>query len=451
MPTFTPWRGLALALLLLASGCGQDAPPPAPPAPSPEVEPPSGLEPPASTGPIDLLHATSARVIVSSTFQDVASWAGRLVDSDPETAWNTRTGELEDAWIAVYVPPEAHVASIALTAGFTHDQGAVDLFTGNHRLRRVRVEHDSRSQTFTLDPESRALQPLSLDTDGGWFLVDVVELLAGTHAEWREVCVSELRVLGTLEGATPGAYTPSVEIGATAELPFTLPATAPPLRRTRFFQLLTASCLESPTRCLQSHDLPAIAADGSRIAALRRGQTMVFAAAAYEADTWALTLLDPRDGTVQRTLPLIDGGDPGAFLSALTDCCDDDEESCDEALCAPDARASRALDAELHDRFAARIGATAPVLGDEDAWRPMVALTDVTASLHEDEARGTVRVSMDGRERFTRTYSVCPECTEVEASAWHDPTTRTLLVYWRASSVDLSEEEARWAATRLDP
>jgi hypothetical protein len=165
---------------------------------------------------VDLLHAVAADVAVSSAYRGRASQLDALVDGDLETAWNSSSGELTTSWIEVRLPPTSHVSSIALTVGFTHvTERGIDLFPGNHRVRRVRVSRDGTALgEHTLDVASRALQRLPVSGGGGVYRLEIVETMPGSRADWREVCVSELRVMGTDPGARPGQRVPRGGIGA---------------------------------------------------------------------------------------------------------------------------------------------------------------------------------------------------------------------------------------------
>lgn len=170
----------------------------------------------ASADDVDLLHAVATDVAVSTTYRNQASQADSLIDGDLETAWNSRTGELATSWIEVRIPASAHVTSIVMTAGFTHvTERRVDLFPGNHRVRRVRISRDGTVLgEHTLDVESRALQSLPVNGGGGVYRIAIIETAPGTRTDWREICVSELRVMGTDPGARPGQRVPRVGVGA---------------------------------------------------------------------------------------------------------------------------------------------------------------------------------------------------------------------------------------------
>lgn len=252
-------RFLSAALLLVA--CGEPEPPssapPAPPRPAvdepqsagPEASEPGAADPLASSAaerapneheapalaalttsePIDLLRATRASLAVSSAYRDDVAQVHALVDGDLETAWNSRTGELEGAWIEARVPDDASVTSIALTAGFTRRTARADLFEGNHRVARVRVLREGAELgVFPVDPSSREIQSLPVSGPGGRYRIELVELVPGSRADWREACISELRVLGHAPGAIAASASPTVAIGALPEAPTSAAAPVDP-------------------------------------------------------------------------------------------------------------------------------------------------------------------------------------------------------------------------------
>lgn len=123
------------------------------------------------------------------------------------------------AWIEARVPSVAAVSSIEMTVGFTR-AGESDLFTGNHRVKKVRVLRDGTSLgEFTLDPASQNLQPLDVRGVGGVYRIQVLETQPGSRDDWRELCVSEIRVLGQANGAEGGTGTPEFSVGPLAALP----------------------------------------------------------------------------------------------------------------------------------------------------------------------------------------------------------------------------------------
>src|SRR5580704_16817047 len=93
---------------------------------------------------INLLTLPGSIVAVSSTVDNAKITPEHLVDGDLGTAWNSRTGDLVGAWIAVRVPSDAHVSAIRLTAGFTKKDAHGDLFVMNQRVRTVRILRNGR-------------------------------------------------------------------------------------------------------------------------------------------------------------------------------------------------------------------------------------------------------------------------------------------------------------------
>ena len=178
---------------------------------------PAAADPPSIKAPADVNLATAVplTIAVSSTVANASILPEHLVDGKLDTAWNSRTGDLVGAWIALRVPGDAHVTRIRMTAGFTVKDKRGDLFTMNPRIRKLMLwRGTSRMREITLDPERRDLQDIPVDLDGGDFKLVVSELVPGTKATWREVCVSELEVWGTLPAGTHGHPSrPIVRVG----------------------------------------------------------------------------------------------------------------------------------------------------------------------------------------------------------------------------------------------
>ncbi len=149
---------------------------------------------------VNLLTSTPTTVAVSSTVANANILPEHLVDGKLSTAWNSRTGELVGSWIAVRVPPDAKVKTIKLTAGFTQkDKRLGDLFTQNPRIKRVRISQGGNViAEKALDTANRGLQEIPVDIPGGDFEIRVLEVELGTKKAWRETCVSELQVWGTV-------------------------------------------------------------------------------------------------------------------------------------------------------------------------------------------------------------------------------------------------------------
>jgi hypothetical protein len=177
---------------------------------------------PTPTPPVNLFPAVPTVVAVSSAVANGAYLPEHLVDGKLDTAWNSRTGEGTASWVAVRVPATVHVTAILMTAGFTRaNKREGDLFTGNPRISAVRVSRAGKLLVEQkLDPEVRTLQTIPLDAAGGDFKIEVKTLVPGTHATWRETCISELEIWGTLpdgQAAVPSA--PRVLIGDLDALP----------------------------------------------------------------------------------------------------------------------------------------------------------------------------------------------------------------------------------------
>jgi hypothetical protein len=171
---------------------------------------------------VDLLHSVRTELATSSAYQDRETQVRALVDGDLETAWNSRTGDLQGAWIEVRIPADARVFSIHMTVGFTKLQGTTDLFTGNHRVAKVKVSRDGTELgVATLDVESQRLQlldnpdaPPDFDGPGGVYRLELVELRPGSNPRWQEACISELQILGSSPRAVEDSFTPTIAIGA---------------------------------------------------------------------------------------------------------------------------------------------------------------------------------------------------------------------------------------------
>ncbi len=119
------------------------------------------------------------------------------MDGKRETAWNGRTGDLVGAWIGLRVPADAYVDCLEMNVGFDKAGKDGDLFTKNHRIKRVRVSREGVLVIeHTFDVAERGLQAIPIGKGGGRFRVEVLEVVPGTETKWRG-CVSELRLIGT--------------------------------------------------------------------------------------------------------------------------------------------------------------------------------------------------------------------------------------------------------------
>jgi hypothetical protein len=174
---------------------------------------------------MDLLQSVPTAVATSSAYRDSERQVPLLFDGDLATAWNSRSGELAGAWIDVRVPAGATGTSIAITAGFVRVGENGDLFTGNHRVARVKVSRDGQEVlVHALDTNSRELQTVPVTGPGGVYRIEVAEVLAGSRDDWQETCISELRVMGHAPGAREGGGFPRFAVGALPEPAEAVPA-----------------------------------------------------------------------------------------------------------------------------------------------------------------------------------------------------------------------------------
>lgn len=207
-----------------------------PPATTDAGAPPASAAPSAASAPAlatsldDLLHFTDARIGVSSKVDNPRDFAEHVADGRLDTAWNGKTGDLAGGWIGFRVPKETRVRVIELTVGYVaKSKKGEDLFAMNHRIAKVRVTRDgTKILEHTFDPDVRDFQRIVLDAPGGDFKLEVLETKPGTKKEWRELVVSELRVLG-VAGAAKRATTsiPHVHVGGFDARPPAIVATKP--------------------------------------------------------------------------------------------------------------------------------------------------------------------------------------------------------------------------------
>jgi hypothetical protein len=199
---------------MLVLACCQKEPSPPPP---PELARVAAVAD-AGARLVDLLHLAGAKAAVSSTVANAKYQPKDLVDGNLATAWNSRTGDQIGAWIEFRVPAAAHVAKIQLTVGFTATGPEGDYFTMNPRISAVhvtRLDTHANLGTHVLDPDNRGLQDISVDSGGGDFEVQITKVVPGTQPRWRELCVSELAVLGTPPpGTVARAEPPDVVVGS---------------------------------------------------------------------------------------------------------------------------------------------------------------------------------------------------------------------------------------------
>lgn len=147
----------------------------------------------------DLLHYSAAELAVSSNVDNPRDFPEHLIDGKPETAWNGKTGDLVGGWVAFRLPSGVRVRRIELSAGFDKVSNAGDLFTMNHRVKRVRLTRDGTpiaERDFDLDVRTPQAIELKQPGGGGVYRIEVLAVEPGSKATWRELSLSELKVLG---------------------------------------------------------------------------------------------------------------------------------------------------------------------------------------------------------------------------------------------------------------
>lgn len=195
--------GLAVALVAITAckKAEQQAPAPAPlPAPAPA---PVALDAmPASVdagtvADVELLHAVPTRIRVSSTVANPKILPAHIADSDPTTAWNSRTGELVGAWIEITLPAGVEAHELRLTAGFTATgPKGEDWFTMNPRIKKLTVTVDGKAAgTITLDVAKQDLQAFPITATDTVHL-ELAEIVPGSRKTWREASISEIQLWG---------------------------------------------------------------------------------------------------------------------------------------------------------------------------------------------------------------------------------------------------------------
>lgn len=147
----------------------------------------------------DLLWLTNATVAVSSHVDYPRDIPNQIADHNFDTAWNGKTGDLVGAWIMFCVPRDAMVLHVMLTVGFDKKTAKEDLFTANHRISKVRVSRFDTvlRESVDLDPNNRAPQKTDINAKGGDYKIEVLAVVPGAHAGWKEIAVSEIQVIGT--------------------------------------------------------------------------------------------------------------------------------------------------------------------------------------------------------------------------------------------------------------
>ena len=152
---------------------------------------------------VNLLTHAPTTVAVSSTVANASIVPDHIADGKLATAWNSKTGELVGAWVAVRLPADAKVSAVKLTAGFAHKDRRGDLFTMNPRIKKVRVSHNGKPiGEHALDIANRGLQAIPVNVTGGDLELRVLEIAPGTKPAWKEACISELEVRGSVPRPT---------------------------------------------------------------------------------------------------------------------------------------------------------------------------------------------------------------------------------------------------------
>jgi hypothetical protein len=173
-----------------------------------------------SLGPVNLLQQTSTRIAVSSTVDNPTNRPDHLRDGVLGTAWNSRTGDLKGAWIAIRLAPGAAAQELKITAGYD-DPKHPDYFAANHRITKLRLWRDGVNVLEAeLQPEQRGLQTVRLPASAAvanskeveW-KIEIVDVLPGSKKAWREICVSELELWGIAAGKPSPTFQPPILVG----------------------------------------------------------------------------------------------------------------------------------------------------------------------------------------------------------------------------------------------
>ena len=170
---------------------------------------------------VNLLRAVPTQVVVSSVASPGMSGPSRMVDGRMDTAWNSKTGELAGASVAVQLPAEVEeVTEIRLVPGFIRNYQGQDLWEANHRIRRVAVSRNGvEVTTHDFDVARREAQaiPVAGHGGGGLWRIEILTTEPGSRRDWQEVCVTELEVMGRVETtAASGPHTPAARVATLA-------------------------------------------------------------------------------------------------------------------------------------------------------------------------------------------------------------------------------------------
>lgn len=208
------------AVVLVLGACKKQEPPAGAPPPTTGSATPAAPRDAAPAGDaaaalprVDLLRAVATTITVSSQVANPKILPRHLVDRDLGTAWNSRTGELEGAWLRVVVPPGAVIEELRLTAGHTgKGPKQEDYFTMNPRVARIALEpRGGKRVEVALDVGRRDLQAVPIHAQGG-LVLRVVAIAPGSKTTWKEIAISELEVWGT---PPPGWTPPAAPVAPT--------------------------------------------------------------------------------------------------------------------------------------------------------------------------------------------------------------------------------------------
>lgn len=175
----------------------------------------STLPPTAPKATENLLRLAATEINVSSTSSGTGNFPEDLVDEDLTTAWRSAAGDLSPT-IRIKLPEDVQVERIELTAGYTKSSNTRDWFTQHYRTSEVAVRRNGQELgRFALDPERRDLQIVPITGGGGIYELQVTNANPGSRPQWRDIALSELRVMGRAGTATLAEGPPRVEVGST--------------------------------------------------------------------------------------------------------------------------------------------------------------------------------------------------------------------------------------------
>lgn len=168
---------------------------------------------PSETGDgwVELQRLVETTIVASSNYRDDPDQVAKLTDDDFRTAWNSATmaeGDTTSQTLTLTLPEGVRVHAIGFTAGYTKIDGSRDLFTMNRRLTDIVVRHGEHSTEAILLEEDRDIQDIEIPAEdfpgehGGEWVIELRGWVQGSRADWRELAISELRILGEVGSAT---------------------------------------------------------------------------------------------------------------------------------------------------------------------------------------------------------------------------------------------------------